>query len=141
MLLTLPAGPMAHGLVGKATGGGVDFRTRRGVPKSQGRSVPFECYYSAVMTDHPTGPDLEIVFASLIIGFICFFFCFAVFVYAGLWMDYIPLLKRQSPKQTALVYGMLIASFGISCLATSRVYSFFTKYARSRHISNRGDRW
>ena len=93
------------------------------------------------MTDHPSGPDLEIVFASLIIGFICFFFCVAVFVYAGLWMDYVPLLKPKSPKQTMLVYAMLIASFGISCLATSKIYSFFNKFARSRRISDRRDKW
>src|SRR5450755_3460669 len=80
----------------------------------QGRTV--ECNYSTVMTVRHDGVDFEFFFASLIIGFLCFVFCFAVFFCSGLWMDYIPLFKHASSVETALVYAMLMAFFGISCL-------------------------
>jgi hypothetical protein len=56
-------------------------------------------------------------------------------------MEYIPLFKPVSTKEIVLVYAMLIASFGISCLSTFKIYSFFNKFPRSRRISNRRNKW
>jgi hypothetical protein len=79
--------------------------------------------------------------AALIVGFVSFFVCFAAFVYAGLWLNYIKIFGRASSKENALIFAMLLASLGFAFLAVQNSYKFFNKYMRSRPIPSDRDKW
>jgi ABC-type spermidine/putrescine transport system permease subunit II len=79
--------------------------------------------------------------ASLIVGFVCFFFCFAAFVYAGIWLDYIKIFGRASSKENALIFAMLLVSLGIAFLAVRKSYKLFNKFMRGRPIPSDRDKW
>jgi protein-S-isoprenylcysteine O-methyltransferase Ste14 len=90
---------------------------------------------------NPRGKRFQGLGAALIVGFVCFFVCFAAFVYAGLWLNYIKIFGRSSSKETALICAMLLASLGIAFLAVQQSYKLFNKFMRSRPIPSDRDKW